>query len=392
MMREYGMVKTNFWIEAPTKDLSHHAMLLAIYLLSSPHTTMLGCFRIPYGYIQSDLRFSAEMVLKGFEELKATGFILFDKQHDWLFIPSFFEGQGIANPNQGKCAERLFNQVPATVSFYSHLIRLLLQQEKHLQTGFKTFLLTLLERFRNPDPDPDPKPDPNPKPEPKEKDAPSPLKVIHREPPNADTVLLIPLADDNHFAITREHLADWQKKYPAIDVLPHLRRLLQWQQEQLKRRQTQTTLLPHIGMWLAQAQKKVQAAKLLPKTPPSSQEPELNQVFAHWKQTLNHPDAMLDARRKQLIREALRMGYTTAQLCQAITGCSLTPHNMGQNAQGERYDGLHLILRDGNQIDRFIHNAHHPPRQISRAEQQTKANIETLQQWLAHTENEEKSR
>ena len=73
---------------------------------------------------------------------------------------------------------------------------------------------------------------------------------------------------------------------------------------------------------------------------------------------MNHPAAKLDEKRQSLIRKALKSGYTETDLYVAIRGCSYTPHNMGQNDRGERFDGLHIIMRD---IDRFIGNYHKPP-------------------------------
>ena len=92
-----------------------------------------------------------------------------------------------------------------------------------------------------------------------------------------------------------------------------------------------------------------------------SSDSDVMEVFQYWQQTLNHPQAVLDTKRRKRIHHALASGYTVEQLCKAILGCSYTPHNMGHNEQGQRYDGLHVILRDADQIDRFIRNAHSPP-------------------------------
>lgn len=85
-------------------------------------------------------------------------------------------------------------------------------------------------------------------------------------------------------------------------------------------------------------------------------------IFDHWRETMKHPGARLDEKRTRAIRHALQLGYTEERIRQAITGCSLTPHNMGDNDRGQRYDGLELILRNADQIDRFIGNATNPPR------------------------------
>lgn len=109
---------------------------------------------------------------------------------------------------------------------------------------------------------------------------------------------------------------------------------------------------------------------------------EVTEVFCYWQHMLNHPQAVLDAKRRKRIRYALSMGYSVAQLCDAILGCSYTPHNIGHNEQGQRYDGLHVILRDADQIDRFIRNAHSPPRLQNAADKLHNSNKAIGQQWF----------
>jgi len=113
------------------------------------------------------------------------------------------------------------------------------------------------------------------------------------------------------------------------------------------------------------------------------------EIFEHWKSIMRHPNAQLDDKRKALISRALKLGYDVSVLCQAITGCSYTPYNMGNNDRGQRYDGLHVILGDADQIDRFLHNYDHPPRKMTAAELQTEANKDSLQQWVEQKLKEE---
>jgi hypothetical protein len=114
-------------------------------------------------------------------------------------------------------------------------------------------------------------------------------------------------------------------------------------------------------------------------------------MFEYWKTHLEHPPAKLDDKHKNLIHQAFKSGYDAGQLCEAITGCSLTLHNMGHNDSGQRYDGLHIILRDANQIDRFIYNARSPPKPFIDAKRHTQANVQTLQRWLDIKMTEEKT-
>jgi hypothetical protein len=77
------------------------------------------------------------------------------------------------------------------------------------------------------------------------------------------------------------------------------------------------------------------------------------QVWAHWKETLRHPNAKVDSKRSKIINNALK-NYTVEDLQRAITGCSKSAYHMGANDRHTRYDSLELILRDSTQIEKFM--------------------------------------
>lgn len=110
---------------------------------------------------------------------------------------------------------------------------------------------------------------------------------------------------------------------------------------------------------------------------------DVSAVFDFWCNRLNHPKARLDDKRKKAITLALKWGYSPDDLCQAITGCSLTPHNMGQNNRGQVYDGLHIILRDADQIDRFMANAVNPPKALNKQQTLEQQNAQVLASYNA---------
>ncbi len=82
----------------------------------------------------------------------------------------------------------------------------------------------------------------------------------------------------------------------------------------------------------------------------------IRHVFHHWQKKMHHPKSKLDSKRKNVIKRALNLGYSPDELKRAIDGCANTPYNMGQNQQGQIYDGICLILRDSEHIERFINN------------------------------------
>lgn len=88
---------------------------------------------------------------------------------------------------------------------------------------------------------------------------------------------------------------------------------------------------------------------------PLSGKPDLpNEIFSYWQQIMEHPRAKLDAKRRKKISDRLRDGYTEDDLRKAIEGCKKSPHHMGKNEHGTVYDGLELICRDAEHVDRFI--------------------------------------
>lgn len=84
------------------------------------------------------------------------------------------------------------------------------------------------------------------------------------------------------------------------------------------------------------------------------------EIFAYWQRVMNSPGSKLDDKRRKLIEGALK-NYQPREICLAILGCSRTPHNMGENDRNTKYNGLNVILRDADQIDRFIGAASRTP-------------------------------
>ena len=115
-MREYGIVQTDFWINPRYSALSGNAKLIAVYLLSSPHTTMLGCFRLPADYIAVDLCLDKSVIHAALQELITINFLSVDFKNHWVLIHHFLDWNPIENPNQAKHVIKLFDKVPDVTS------------------------------------------------------------------------------------------------------------------------------------------------------------------------------------------------------------------------------------------------------------------------------------
>lgn len=78
-------------------------------------------------------------------------------------------------------------------------------------------------------------------------------------------------------------------------------------------------------------------------------------VFEYWQKTMATPNAQLDESRWKIIKAALKL-YEPRQLCDAILGCSKSDFHMarGEFLGRQKYNGVGLIFRDADHIDKFV--------------------------------------
>lgn len=122
-MRDYGKVHSSFWTSADMRELSEDGRTLAIYLLTCPHGTIAGCFRLPDGYVTDDLQWSSQRVSKGFAELLAKGFANRCETTKWVWILKHLEWNPPENPNQRKAAQKIARQIPSQCGWIAQYIR-----------------------------------------------------------------------------------------------------------------------------------------------------------------------------------------------------------------------------------------------------------------------------
>lgn len=109
----FGKVDDRFWTDEKIRSYSDAGKLLALYLLTSPHRTLIGCYRLPIGYICDDLRWTADQVATVLTEL-ASGerpFIVRDRD-GWTVIVNFLRYEKFTSPNHFKSADYLLSRIP----------------------------------------------------------------------------------------------------------------------------------------------------------------------------------------------------------------------------------------------------------------------------------------
>lgn len=122
-MRDYGKVHSSFWSSSTIRAMSDDGRLLALYLMTSNHTTILGAFRLPDGYACEDLGWSSGRVTKGFAELFANGFANRCETTKWVWICKHLQWNQPENPNQRKAAVKLAMQIPPECTWRADFVR-----------------------------------------------------------------------------------------------------------------------------------------------------------------------------------------------------------------------------------------------------------------------------
>lgn len=87
-MREYGQISPSFWIGKTGKQLRGNpsAQVLALYLMSSPHSTMTGVFHCPVLYMAHETGLGMEVASDSLNRLIELGFCEYDEPLEYVFV------------------------------------------------------------------------------------------------------------------------------------------------------------------------------------------------------------------------------------------------------------------------------------------------------------------
>lgn len=291
-MRDYAKISPQFWIGKTGKALRKHgleAQLVGLYLLTNPHSTMLGMYPLPVIYIGHETGLGFEGASKGLQCCIEAGFCKYDEDSEvvWVIEMAHYQIADSLNVNDKQCK--------GVQKAYDEVIE-------------NPFLSEFYEMY------------------------------------SADFHLTHKRGDESPSKAPSEALASKEKEKEK-------------EQEQEKA-QEQT----HVERRGASPDRDV-----------------VQEIFAYWQKVMEAPRAQLDDKRTKAIKTALKL-YDPRQVCEAILGCSRSAWHMGQNDRGQKYNGLNLILRSADHIDKFIEMA---SKQTNGPETIEERNARILAEWMA---------
>lgn len=83
-------------------------------------------------------------------------------------------------------------------------------------------------------------------------------------------------------------------------------------------------------------------------------------VFDAWQEATGRHRAVLDGKRRRVIKQALEH-YPTSDLIDAVRGWNQSPHHRGENDRATVYNDIELLLRDAKHIEQFRDLTRHGP-------------------------------
>ncbi len=117
MSRSYWRVSPAFWGDEKVMGWSEDARFLALYLLTCPHRTAEGLFRMPIGYALSDLGWTEKRYRKAFDTLSIAHFAEYDEATQVCFIVNALDYQAPEGPKQRIGALNRLALLPETYLF-----------------------------------------------------------------------------------------------------------------------------------------------------------------------------------------------------------------------------------------------------------------------------------
>lgn len=87
-MRDYGVISPQFWTGSTGRSLRGNAdaQVVALYLMTSPHASMIGLYHCPLVYIANDTGLPLEGASKALASLCEAGFCEVDTKSDTVFV------------------------------------------------------------------------------------------------------------------------------------------------------------------------------------------------------------------------------------------------------------------------------------------------------------------
>ncbi len=132
----YQKIYVQIWNDEKFIELSEPSKIFFLYLLTSPHSNLIGAFVIKKGYIAEDLKWSIPRVDKAIKELVRDELILFDVKVSVVAVSNYLKYNPLENPNQFTGAVKIYKSLPRT-SILSSVFNMLVTLSQRFNRPFE---------------------------------------------------------------------------------------------------------------------------------------------------------------------------------------------------------------------------------------------------------------
>lgn len=138
-MSRYVRIAPKFWQDENVVLLSEDERFLFLYILTSPHSNMVGCYVLPPPYAMHDLGWEKERYVGAMEGLVEQKVVYYDTRTHVLLVPNFLKYNGIQNSNQSIGAVKALKELPETPLLDKFFDVLLCHTDKFLKPFIESF-------------------------------------------------------------------------------------------------------------------------------------------------------------------------------------------------------------------------------------------------------------
>ena len=254
-MRDYGKLSPRFWIGDTGKEIKKRGMavqILATYLISSPHSTMIGVYYLPMSFISHETGLSIKAAANAMHHLIELDFCTYDEEHEYIWVHNMarFQMAEKLDPKDHlvKNANTSFKAFPKLKFLQRFYDKYKTRYHLNPREGVKCTLEAPSETLSSQEQDQEHEQDQETEEE-DEDHAESENDSAYI--PSRTGLISILLKNGNEFEITQSQIDEWKVTFPKIDVMQVLKIIKNWNEANPKKRKQKAGILRHINLWLA---------------------------------------------------------------------------------------------------------------------------------------------
>lgn len=255
-MRDYGKVGPQFWIGDTGKKLrsaGKDAQIVGLYLMTGPHSNMLGLYYLPMIYIAHETGLSVEGASEGLARCIEAQFCMYDAATEivWVIEMAKYQIAEELHPADKQCKgiQREYLGLPENPFLagffdkYSVAYHMTVRRPEALDSGRGKQAPS--EPLRSQEQEQE-----------QEQEDSGELDLQAQAAGTPPPVVAIPLNDGSEYGIYPSQVEEWSTTYPNVDVVAELRKMRQWSIANPKKRKTRRGVMAFANSWLVKEQDK----------------------------------------------------------------------------------------------------------------------------------------